>query len=133
MDVNTIFKDLATMVHEQWETIDSIEGNVEQASITVHDGTEQLRQAERYKVRYQKILNLYPAHCIYFILFFVFILFHHYNIFSEQSEKEESVFSYYWNCHSSNYHWDNCLASQEGLNEITKSCDMKLFKYICSS
>ena len=46
------------MVHEQGETIDSIEDNVTQASITVHDGTEQLRQAERYKVRYQKILNL---------------------------------------------------------------------------
>ena len=52
------------MVHEQGETIDSIEGNVGAASITVHDGTEQLRQAERYKVRYQKLLNLYPAHYI---------------------------------------------------------------------
>ena len=39
------------MVHDQGETIDSIEGNVESAAITVHDGTEQLRQAERYKVR----------------------------------------------------------------------------------
>merc|ERR550539_2132867 len=54
VDVNTIFKDLATMVHEQGETIDSIEGNVEQASITVHDGTEQLRQAERYKNKGRK-------------------------------------------------------------------------------
>jgi len=52
VDVNTIFKDLATMVHEQGETIDSIEGNVEQASITVHDVTDQLRQAERYKVKH---------------------------------------------------------------------------------
>ena len=55
VDVNTIFKDLATMVHEQGETIDSIEGNVESAAITVHDGTEQLRQAERYKVRFLAI------------------------------------------------------------------------------
>merc|ERR1719449_65952 len=54
VDVNTIFKDLATMVHEQGETIDSIEGNVEQASITVHDGTEQLRQAEIYKNKARK-------------------------------------------------------------------------------
>ena len=51
VDVNTIFKYLATLVHIQGETIDSIEGNVETAAITVHDGTEQLRQAERYKVR----------------------------------------------------------------------------------
>jgi len=54
VDVNTIFKDLATMVHEQGETIDSIEGNVETAAITVHDGTEQLRQAERYKSKARK-------------------------------------------------------------------------------
>ena len=63
------------MVHEQGETIDSIEGNVGQASITVHDGTEQLRQAERYKVRYQKLLNLYPAHYIYFIFSFLFLFY----------------------------------------------------------
>ena len=54
------------MVHEQGETIDSIEGNVVQASITVHGGTEQFRQAERYKVRFQKLLYLRPH--IIFIL-----------------------------------------------------------------
>ena len=48
------------MVHDQGETIDSIEGNVEEAAITVHDGTDQLRQAERYKVRFplKFVLNL---------------------------------------------------------------------------
>ena len=33
VDVNTIFKDLATMVHEQGEMVDSIEQNVESAHI----------------------------------------------------------------------------------------------------
>lgn len=50
LDVNTIFKDLATLVHEQGETIDSIEANVEATHIRVQDGNEQLRQAETYKV-----------------------------------------------------------------------------------
>ena len=89
MDVNTIFKDLATMVHEQGETIDSIEGNVEQASITVHDGTEQLRQAERYKVRYQKILNLYPAHYIYFFLFLFLFYFIILKFFQNKARKKK--------------------------------------------
>ena len=50
IDVNTIFKDLATMVHEQGEMVDSIEQNVESTNIRVHEGTDQLRQAEAYKV-----------------------------------------------------------------------------------
>ena len=49
------------MVHDQGETIDSIEDNVTSAAITVHDGTEQLRQAERYKVRSPLHLVLYLA------------------------------------------------------------------------
>ena len=55
IDVNTIFKDLATMVHEQGEMVDSIEANVETTSVRVHEGTEQLRQAETYKVRRKTI------------------------------------------------------------------------------
>ena len=51
MDVNQIFKDLAAMVHDQGELVDSIEANVETSSIRVSEGTEQLRQAERYQVK----------------------------------------------------------------------------------
>ncbi|TRY61036.1 hypothetical protein TCAL_01442, partial [Tigriopus californicus] len=54
VDVNTIFKDLATMVHEQGEMVDSIEANVESTSVRVHEGTEQLRQAETYKNKTRK-------------------------------------------------------------------------------
>ena len=39
------------MVHDQGELVDSIEANVETSSIRVNEGTEQLRQAERYQVR----------------------------------------------------------------------------------
>ena len=37
-------KDLATMVHEQGDIVDSIESNIESASVQVHEGTDQLRQ-----------------------------------------------------------------------------------------
>merc|ERR1712013_136278 len=48
-DVNQIFKDLAAMVHDQGEMVDSIEANVESASIRVNEGSDQLRMAERYQ------------------------------------------------------------------------------------
>merc|ERR1711962_1458351 len=54
VDVNTIFKDLATMVHEQGEIVDSIEANVESATVRVHEGADQLRQAEMYKNKARK-------------------------------------------------------------------------------
>jgi len=56
-DVNQIFKDLAAMVHDQGELVDSIEENVESAAISITAGNEQLRQAERYqsKARRRKV------------------------------------------------------------------------------
>ncbi|XP_054710011.1 syntaxin-7-like [Uloborus diversus] len=49
VDVNHIFKDLATLVHEQGEVIDSIEANVESAQIQVSEGTQQLAKARRHQ------------------------------------------------------------------------------------
>ena len=46
-------QDLATLVHDQGEVIDSIEANVESTHVRVQEGTEQLRQAENYKVRWK--------------------------------------------------------------------------------
>jgi len=54
LDVNTIFKDLATLVHDQGEMIDSIEANVESTHVRVQEGAEQLRQAETYKNKARK-------------------------------------------------------------------------------
>lgn len=47
VDVNSIFKDLATMVHEQGEIIDSIEANIESASVNVGEGVQQLSKARQ--------------------------------------------------------------------------------------
>lgn len=49
-DINTIFKDLAVMVHDQGEIIDSIESNVEQVNIRVHDANVNLESARKSQV-----------------------------------------------------------------------------------
>ncbi|XP_050733625.1 syntaxin-7-like isoform X3 [Eriocheir sinensis] len=57
MDVNQIFKDLATMVHEQGEVVDSIEANVEAAQVHVSQASTQLSEARQYqnKARRKKV------------------------------------------------------------------------------
>ena len=91
VDVNTIFKDLATMVHDQGETIDSIEENVGAAAITVHDGTDQLRQAERYKVRFplKFVLNLVQFSFLSLvILYFSFFVNTYYDFRARQERRK---------------------------------------------
>lgn len=48
--VNEIYKNLGAMVYEQGVTVDSIESQVEQTSIFVSQGTENLRKASSYRV-----------------------------------------------------------------------------------
>jgi len=73
-DVNQIFKDLAAMVHDQGEIVDSIEANVESASIRVNEGSEELRMAERYQSKARrKKLCLALAGLIVFIVLIIII------------------------------------------------------------
>lgn len=69
MDVNQIFKDLATMVHEQGEVIDSIEANVESSHVNVGQGVQQLAKASDYqnKARRKKL-------CLFVFLVIVLIV-----------------------------------------------------------
>lgn len=48
--VNEIYKKLGALVYEQGNTIDSIEASVENTSVYVSEGTEQLRRANQYSV-----------------------------------------------------------------------------------
>ncbi|NXX92560.1 TSNA1 protein, partial [Centropus bengalensis] len=50
LDVNQIIKELASMVHEQGDTIDSIEANIESASSNVESANEQLAKASQHQV-----------------------------------------------------------------------------------
>lgn len=56
VDLNEIFKDLATMVQEQGTILDRIDYNVEQTSTTVGEGLKQLRQAEVYHRKNRKMV-----------------------------------------------------------------------------
>lgn len=47
--VNEIFRDLATMVYEQGDMIDSIEANVDTAAVHVEDANVQLHKASHYQ------------------------------------------------------------------------------------
>ena len=76
VDVNTIFKDLATMVHEQGEMVDSIEANVESTQVRVTEGTDQLRQAEQYKVKFStQFIYLHFPSIRWIIIFWVLHVF----------------------------------------------------------
>lgn len=52
--VNEIYKKLGAMVYEQGLVVDSIESNVEQTSVFVASGTENLRKASQYKNKLRK-------------------------------------------------------------------------------
>ncbi|MBN3290443.1 STX7 protein, partial [Polypterus senegalus] len=54
VNINEIFKDLGMMIHEQGETIDSIEANVENAEVHVQSANEQLARAADYQSRSRK-------------------------------------------------------------------------------
>ncbi|XP_042296752.1 syntaxin-12 [Sceloporus undulatus] len=54
LDVNQIFKDLALMIHDQGDIIDSIEANVENAEVHVENASEQLQRASYYQKKSRK-------------------------------------------------------------------------------
>ena len=78
------------MVHDQGETIDSIEENVGAAAITVHDGTDQLRQAERYKVRFplKLAVNLVQFSFSLVIFYFPFFVNTYYDFRARQERRK---------------------------------------------
>uniref|UniRef100_A0A1I8AH87 t-SNARE coiled-coil homology domain-containing protein n=1 Tax=Steinernema glaseri TaxID=37863 RepID=A0A1I8AH87_9BILA len=59
-DVNQIFKDLARIVHEQGDMVDSIEANVEHAQMHVEQGSQNVQRALHYqtKARQKKLILL---------------------------------------------------------------------------
>ena len=74
-DLNTIFKDLAGMVSQQGEMVDRIDYSIENASIKVEEGLEQLKKASKYQKsnRKMKCIVLLGITLI-FLIFFLIIL-----------------------------------------------------------
>lgn len=56
LDVNQIFKELGSMVHEQGEILNTIEANVESTHYEVNAGRQQLSKASEYQQKYRKKL-----------------------------------------------------------------------------
>ncbi|GLH01029.1 Uncharacterized protein GBIM_07266 [Gryllus bimaculatus] len=50
LDVNEIMRELGSMVHEQGETINSIENNLENVHANVEQGQEELEKAAQYQI-----------------------------------------------------------------------------------
>ena len=72
-DVNIIFRDLARIVHDQGEMVDSIEANIEHASISVEQGHVNVQQSLYYqnKSRQKKLI----VFAFFTILLFIILLF----------------------------------------------------------
>jgi len=70
LDVNQIFKDLAVMVHEQGEIIDSIEANVDSAVVHVDQGATNVQRAAQYqsKVRRKRFF------CVIFLIVLIIVV-----------------------------------------------------------
>lgn len=54
LDCNQIFKDLANIVHEQGDVIDTIEGNIENTQQNTSQAVDQLRSAANYQRKYRQ-------------------------------------------------------------------------------
>jgi len=75
LDVNQIFKELATMVHEQGEMVDSIEAHVESAQIEVSEGARQLERAHTYQNKARRKQFCIYSTCAAILIAFILILY----------------------------------------------------------
>ncbi|CAG9763041.1 unnamed protein product [Ceutorhynchus assimilis] len=56
LDINQIMRELGSMVHDQGQTVDTIENSIDHAVGNVEEGTEQLIKASGYQNSYRKKL-----------------------------------------------------------------------------
>lgn len=72
VEVNHIFKDLATMIHNQGETVDSIESSIFRATDEVSRGAQEIARAREYQDKSRR-KKFYLA-MIFFIIMFIVLL-----------------------------------------------------------
>lgn len=96
VSVNEIYKKLGALVYEQGNTVDSIEASVEQTSVFVQEGAEQLRKAGQYRVNLVFFKSLIGTYMQQFSSFF-----------SEQSQTKESNVGVNCNSHCRNLVYDH--------------------------
>lgn len=78
VSVNEIYKKLGALVYEQSHQVDSIEASVEQTSVFVSEGVQQLKQASHYqnKARKKKLILALIAAAILAIIILIIALKH---------------------------------------------------------
>ncbi|XP_047992834.1 syntaxin-12 [Leguminivora glycinivorella] len=75
LDVNQIMQDLASLVHQQGQTVDTLEGHIEDASANVESGVDQLAKAEQHQRSYRKkMFILIIIGSIVAIIFIVWVI-----------------------------------------------------------
>ncbi|CAG5108574.1 Similar to Stx16: Syntaxin-16 (Mus musculus) [Cotesia congregata] len=74
-DLNHIFKDLATMVHDQGSILDRIDYNIEHTQGQVHEGYQQLKKADSYQRANRKLYCIFILAAAIILLSFLFVLF----------------------------------------------------------
>lgn len=72
VEVNHIFKDLATIIHNQGETVDSIESSIFRATEEVSRGAQEIARARDYQDKSRR-KKFYLA-MIFFIIMFIVLL-----------------------------------------------------------
>lgn len=79
VSVNEIYKRLGALVYEQSHQVDSIEASVEQTSVFVSEGVQQLKQASHYqnKARKKKLILALIAAAILAFIILIIALRHH--------------------------------------------------------
>ncbi|XP_048405682.1 syntaxin-16 isoform X1 [Stegostoma tigrinum] len=73
LDLNEIFRELASMIVEQGTILDRIDYNVEQSCIKTEEGLQQLQKAEQYQKKNRKMLVILILFVIVVVLIIVLI------------------------------------------------------------
>lgn len=73
VEVNHIFKDLATMIHNQGETVDSIESNIYRATDDISRGAQEIARAREYQDKSRR-KKFYLAMIFFLIMFVIFLI-----------------------------------------------------------
>jgi len=71
-DLNTVFRDLASMVHEQSGVVDRIDYNVENTHVKVEEGVKHLQTAANYQKRNRKCMFIVST--VFITIFIIIIL-----------------------------------------------------------
>uniref|UniRef100_A0A1I8BID8 t-SNARE coiled-coil homology domain-containing protein n=1 Tax=Meloidogyne hapla TaxID=6305 RepID=A0A1I8BID8_MELHA len=72
-DINQIFTDLAQIVHNQSEVVDTIESNIEIAAVQMQQGNFQIAQANQYQIKSRKKKLILGIFCILILCVFLII------------------------------------------------------------